>query len=159
MCLMMTRRGHCRLEHHQNPTQVGMVEEEPSPRGVSPFHQHLNNNTPCYICALVHSIKWTVLLGLVHHYFTKTLLINVLFFWLIIQAFLTVVCEGPLVLQDSALVDQSLFIHRNTHWRRNVLLELLHSQLHKTGNNFLDYYQIEYGVSKSQGAFTWAVTV
>lgn len=36
-------------------------------------------------------------------------------FCLLIQALLTVVCQGPLVLQDSALVDQPLFVHRNTH--------------------------------------------
>lgn len=48
-----------------------------------------------------------------------------------LQTLLTIVCQGQVMPQHSALVDQPLFIHRNTHWRGNVLLEVSNCHLQK----------------------------
>lgn len=42
---------------------------------------------------------------------------------------LTVVGQRAFILQDPALVYEPLFVHRDPHRRRDVLLKLLHCQL------------------------------
>lgn len=42
---------------------------------------------------------------------------------------LTVICQCSLILQDSTLIDEPLFIHRDAHREGNVLFELFYCQL------------------------------
>lgn len=73
----------------------------------------------------------------------------------------TVVGQSSVILQDSSLVDQSLFVHRDTHWRCNMFLELFHSQLPK--KKIYMYIKNNHGVTENVLVvfvkITWGATV